>query len=95
MAVDQKKVSDLTERYLDTLKECETHGCLHEGLAAIAHALQAKLTYAGTDKIVPHAGSFEMLMRAIAHGIEGKPEMEAYVLQKATIGYNSLSASLT
>jgi hypothetical protein len=70
---------------------------LCEKLAAMAHALQMVLTRCSHHSIrqaVPHASALEVIMRAVAYAIEGKPDMESYIKQKLDVGYHHLLAEL-
>lgn len=60
-------------------------------LAAMAHAIQATLSMPSLKSVVPHADGIEVLMRAVAHQIEGDPSMKGYVKEKLDIGYRYLS----
>lgn len=85
-----KLVTEL-EQYMDDPR------CLRVKLAAMAHALQMMLTrysHHSIRKAVPHASALEVIMRAVAHGIEGKPEMESYIKQKLDTGYHQLLGEL-
>ena len=61
-------------------------------LSITAHALQTALVETPLE-VVPHARALEVLMRAVAHSIDG--DSPHYVQQKLDIGYRQLVAELS
>ena len=85
---DRRKMMELSERYLEQLQIAETTGTLQIVTGAMAHALQAQLSI--PCRSIRHAGALDNIMRAVAHTIEGKAEMNKYVLEKLGHGHDCL-----
>ncbi|MBP7741107.1 MAG: hypothetical protein KA104_00250 [Candidatus Pacebacteria bacterium] len=94
MAVlDRAKLNAKRNEYLNELENCQSPEEFQFKLAAMAHAMQMTLSLSTTATAVPAHKAFESIMRAVAHGIEGNPEMRQYVLDKMTIGLDALRRS--
>ncbi len=91
--LDRAKLNTKRNIYLGELESCQSPEELQLKLAAMAHAMQMSLSLSSTAPAVPAHEAFESIMRAVAHGIEGNPEMRQYVLDKGTIGLDKLRRS--
>ena len=93
MIVDtsSRKFRDVRERYLAELEKDVTPQQARIRLSAMAHAMQMALSLPRRD--LPNGDAFEVLMRAVAHGLDGDPTRRNYVLEKARIGINMLESS--
>ena len=91
---NQRRVRDLCEKYRKELEQDDDPVRLRERLAAMAHALQITLCLPSSRRAAPHAASLEVLMRAVAHDIEGDVSSTSYVREKLGVGYRSLMGNL-
>ncbi|HEY4489104.1 MAG TPA: hypothetical protein VJA87_01340 [Candidatus Paceibacterota bacterium] len=90
--MSHRDVLTLRDKWIKEL-ECDDDPVgLRNRLAGMAHAIQMALSMPSAQGVVPRAGGIEILMRAVAHEIEGGPTMKNYVQEKLDIGYRYLSS---
>ena len=93
MIVDQNSCEfrDFREHYLRELEKDLTPEKSHIRLVAMAHALQMTLSLPRHD--IPKQFAFDVLMRAVVHGISADPACLSYVCEVARLGINILECS--
>lgn len=85
---DRLAMLELSAKYETDLRRSEEEGTLEITTAAMAHALQAQLGMPGS--CIRYAPALDVIMRAVAHTIEGGPSMNRYVLEKLGLGHQWL-----
>lgn len=86
-----RNILDLRDKWVEELELDTDPVSIRNRLAGMAHAIQATLSLPSMRSVVPNADGIEILMRAVAHEIEGDPSMKGYVREKLDIGYRYLS----
>ncbi len=86
-----RDILDLRDKWIKELEKDTDPDSVRNRLAGMAHALQMALSMPSMRSVVPNAGGIEILMRAVAHEIEGDPSMKGYVREKLDIGYQYLT----
>ncbi len=86
-----RDILDLRDKWIEELELDTDPVNTRHRLAGMAHAIQMALSMPSMRSVVPRAGGIEILMRAVAHEIEGDPSMRGYVKEKLDIGYQYLS----
>jgi len=89
--VSHRDILDLRDKWIRELALDADPISVRNQLAGMAHAIQTALSAPSMRSVVPHADGIEILMRAVAHEIEGDPSMKGYVKEKLDIGYRYLS----
>lgn len=92
--LDHIRVRNQRQKYLDDLEGSTDPQEVRLRLAAMAHALQMTLSLGVRTHGVESHSSLEVLMRAVAHEIEGDPQKRGYVREKARVGYEMLMGEM-
>jgi hypothetical protein len=92
--LDQIAVRTRRERYLHELEKEVTPEETRLRLAAMAHAMQMTLSLPKSAHGIKKHYALEVLLRAIAHEIEGDSTRRNYVREKARVGYEMLMEGL-
>ena len=86
-----RNILDLRDKWVEELELDANPVRVRNHLAGLAHAIQTALSMSSMRSVVPNADGIEILMRAVAHEIEGDPSMKGYVREKLDIGYRYLT----
>lgn len=89
--MSHRDILDLRDKWIEKLEMDSDPVSVRNHLAGMAHAIQTALSMPSMRSVVPRADGIEVLMRAVAHEIEGDPSMKGYVKEKLDIGYRYLS----
>ena len=90
--IDRRAMLRLRDDYVRHLEENPDPEVRRLKLCAMAHAMQMALSMPDIHHAIPNAGAFDLLMRSVAHGIQGTGDYEHYVEMNAKRGWQSLTA---
>lgn len=83
--LNRRELLDLRDKYVRELEQDDNPVELKLRLAAMAHAIQITMCLPSTQKAVRKSDAIELIMRGVAHAIEGDTKND-YILSKIRIG---------
>ncbi|HLP43706.1 MAG TPA: hypothetical protein VK145_00290 [Candidatus Nanoarchaeia archaeon] len=88
-------VQFMVESLVSQVALAGTQGCKRELLCAMARVLQAELSDAANWPEIPLGPGLEVLMRAVAAGIENDPTSDSYIREKVEHGIRATVGRIT